>query len=183
MSVPAFRLTLLAATVLAACGSSSSSGRQSSPGRQSSTTAAATPAPRGDVFKGSITAATGRLAAKHGHVTVVLARPPLSAGTSTPLTLTIRGADCGGRSSCLRLLGHVTGQMTMVRSLPDVGHRFDLTARGTVSPLGHVRVQGTAAGTGFIRSGHTGLNLTLRGAGGTVTIAALSGPVPGHTDP
>ncbi len=177
MAARALPLTLLAATLVAACGSASDASQHAS-------TSAATPPPaRGDAFKGTITAATGRLAGDRGHVAIVLAHAPVGSNASTSLTLSIRGTSCAGHPSCLRLTGSLRGRMTLVHSLPDVGHRFEITARGTVKPLGHVTASGTAAGTGFIRSGHTGLNLTLRNATGTVTIEVQSGPVPGRTDP
>jgi len=178
MAVLALRLTLVAgAALLAACGAVSTSGQQHS------TTAATAPLARGRAFHGAITAATGRLAGEHGDVAIVLAHPPLGGNASTPVTLSIVGAGCGTQPHCLRLNGRLTGQMTLQHSLPDVGHRFKIAARGTVVPLGQVEASGLAAGTGFIRSGHTLLNLTLQGAGGTLTVAALSGPVPGRTDP
>ena len=178
MAVLALRLTLLAgASMLAACGAASPSGQPSS------TTTATVPPPRGDALRGTITAATGRLAGEHGDVAIVLSHPPLGGNASTSLTLSVVGAGCGAQPHCLRLNGRLSGRMTLQHSLPDVGHRFEIAARGTVIPLGRVEASGLAAGTGFIRSGHTGLNLTLQSAGGTVTVAALSGPVPGRTDP
>jgi hypothetical protein len=178
MAVLALRLTLVAgAALLAACGAASPSGQQHS------TTAATAPLAHGRAFHGAITAATGGLAGEHGDVAIVLAHPPLGGNASTPVTLSIVGAGCGTQPHCVHLNGRLTGQMTLQHSLPDVGHRFAIAARGTVVPLGQVEASGSAAGTGFIRSGHTGLSLTLQSAGGTVTVAALSGPVPGRTDP
>lgn len=162
------RATLLAlAAMTAACGASSHSGRHS-------TTAATAPTARGDAFHGTITAATGLLSGRRGDVTVVLAHPPRVANASTPVTLAIVGAGLRGR---------LRGRMIPQHSLPDVGHRFEIGARGTVAPLGPVQASGTAAGTGFIRFGHTALVLTLRSARGAVTVVGRSSPVPGRTDP
>ncbi len=179
MAVLALRLMLLAgATILAACGAASHSAHHGS------TTVATAPPPRGDAFHGTITSATGRLAGERGDVGVVLSHPPRSGGNpSTSLTISILGGGCGAQHHCLHLSGRLSGRMAVQRSLPDVGHRFDISARGTVTPLGAVQASGTAAGTGFIRTGHTGINLTLRSASGTVTIEGQSGPLPGRTDP
>jgi hypothetical protein len=181
MVVLALRGTLVAgATTLAACGATSPSREQTS---TTSTTAATAPAPRGDAFKGAITAATGRFAGERGDITIVLSHPPRGGDSSTSLTLSILGAGCGGRPHCVSLNGRLSGRMTLLHSLPDVGHRFDIGARGTVTSLGPVEASGITAGTGFIRIGHTELNLTLQSASGTVTVEGLSGPVPGRTDP
>jgi hypothetical protein len=178
MTVLALRSTLLAgATMLAACGSATPSGNQTS------TTPATAPATRGDALKGTITAATGRLAGERGDVSIVLSHPPRGGNASTSLTLSILGAGCAGQPHCLSLNGRLSGRMTLLHSLPDVGHRFDIGARGTVTPLGHVEATGITAGTGFIRSGHTELDLTLQSASGTVTVEGQSAPVPGRTDP
>ncbi len=177
MAVFALRSTLLVgATMLAACGAASSSVQQN---RTTATTASPS---RGDSFRGKITAATGRLAGERGDVRVVLAHAPRGKG-STSVTLSIIAAGCGGQPRCLRLNGRLSGRMTPERSLPDVGHRFEIGARGAITPLGQVEASGTANGTGFIRSGHTGLNLTLHGASGTVTIEGQSGPVPSFSEP
>jgi hypothetical protein len=178
MAVLAPTMPVLAwAVTLVACGAASPSDQRSL------TTAVTARPPRSDVFHGRITAATGALAHERGDVTVVLSHPRRGGNTSTSLTLSIRAAGCGGQTHCLRLNGHLSGRMTLQHSLPDVGHRFEIGARGTVTPLGHVEASGTAAGTGFIRTGHTGLSLVLRSASGKVTVDGQSGSVPGRTDP
>ncbi|HEY2650342.1 MAG TPA: hypothetical protein VGI50_00370, partial [Solirubrobacteraceae bacterium] len=131
----------------------------------------------------TIIGATGRFSGDGGSATVLLHRGPGSRNATTSVTISVQGASCRSAHDCLHLGGQLIGQITPQRSLADVGHSYVLTAAGTMSPLGHIRASGTAAGTGFIRSGHTRLTLMLRPSGGTVTMSGQSPEVPAFTAP
>jgi len=141
------------------------------------------PIPTADTFHATVSGASGRFSGDGGSATVLLRRGPGASGATTSVTLSVRGVRCRSARHCLHLGGQLTGQMTLQRSLPDVGHSYALTATGTMSPLGYVTAGGTAAGTGFIRFGHTRLTLTLSPSGGTVTLSGQSPEVPGFTQP
>jgi hypothetical protein len=134
-----------------------------------------------DRFAGRIVSGTGSFAGDHGSVVILLARGRTT--TSPSLTVTLRGRTCAGTDHCLRLSGTVAGTISERQTIPDVGRTFTIGASGTVGPLGATSVHGIGHGTGFILDGHEQLQLRLSAAGGTVSIAAQTGRVPGFTSP
>jgi hypothetical protein len=142
----------------------------------------ATGVPTKDTFSGAIVAASGALSGDRGTVTVLL-HVGSSATASRRLSLTIRGAACGARKSCVRLSGTPTGSLRARSSIPDTGHRYIVSASGPIAPIGRAAVTGTVTGTGFIRRGREQLRLTLRTAHGTITIDAQSAELPGFSSP
>jgi len=145
--------------------------------------ASKTPTPAKDSFTGRITAATGKFAGDTGNVRIVLAPGPGQA--IRHLGVTLQGTLCAAKTRCVILSGKLTGTLAPgPRRNPDVGRSFLIAATGgVVKPLGHVSATGTVQPTGFIANGHETLTLRLTAPGGTVTIAATSGPVPGFTSP
>jgi hypothetical protein len=141
------------------------------------------PTPVADTFHARVIGATGRFSGDGGSATVLLRRGPGPRNATTSFTMSVEGVRCRSARHCLHLGGQLIGRMTPRSSLADVGRSYLLTAAGTVSPLGHLRASGTAAGTGFIRSGHTRLMLTLHPSGGTVTLSGESPAVPAFTQP
>jgi len=142
-----------------------------------------TPAAVADTFHATVTGASGRFAGNHGTATIVLHRGLGSRSAQTSVTISFHGVSCHSARRCLRLEGQLAGMMTPQRSLTDVGHSYALTLAGTVAPLGHVSASGTATGTGFIRSGHTRLAVTLHAGAGTVRLSGQSAAVPAFTNP
>ena len=142
-----------------------------------------TPAAVADTFHATVTGASGRFAGNHGTATIVLHRGPGSRSAQISVTISFHGVSCHSARRCLQLDGRLTGQMTPQHSLADVGHSYALTAAGALAPLGHVSTSGTATGTGFIRTGHTKLAVTLHAGAGTVTLSGQSGAVPAFTNP
>jgi hypothetical protein len=136
-----------------------------------------------DTFHVTVIGATGRFSGDRGSATVLLSHGPGPRNATTSVTMSVHGVRCRSARHCLHLGGQLTGQMTPQRSLADVGRSYVLTAAGSMSTLGHVGASGTAAGTGFIRSGHMRLTLTLRPSGGTVTLSGQSPEVPAFTRP
>jgi len=179
MTARAFRLAplLLGVAALASWGVPDSSAHLGS------RLAEAVPVAAADTFHATVTGAAGRFSGDAGSAIVLLRRGASSGNGTTTVTLSIRGTGCRSARHCLDLRGQLAGQMTLQHSLADVGHSYVLTAAGTISPLGHVSASGTAAGTGFIRSGHTRLTVTLQPTGGTVTLSGQSPAVPGFTQP
>jgi hypothetical protein len=177
--IAALRLAslLFGAVAAASCGAAGGSHPGTSRPDPVPTAAAA------DTFHSTIVGATGRFSGDGGSATVLLRRGPGPRSATTSVTISVHGVSCRSAQHCLHLDGRLSGQMTPQRSHPDVGHSYVLTAAGTMSPLGHVGVSGTAAGTGFIRFGHTRLTLTLRPRAGTVTLSGRSPEVPGFTQP
>ncbi|MEA2370984.1 MAG: hypothetical protein QOH12_1378 [Solirubrobacteraceae bacterium] len=138
--------------------------------------------PAKDTFTGKITMATGRFASDHRPLKILLA--PGAGQAVGHVGLTIRGTVCTRKGACVALVGKLNGTLTPgPMKVPDAGRSFTIAATGTIKPLGHVSATGTVHGTGFIANGHESLTLRLTGPGGTVTIAATSGPVPGFTSP
>ena len=183
MIAPVTRCALLAAAAAAAlvafgCGSSATT--------MSATTTAASGltmprVPLRDRFIGSLSSGTGALG---GARDVVDARIQAPGTTGTRrLTLWILSTHCPAGSACAHLSGSLRGRLTPERSLPDVGHRYAVTARGSLHPLGAVTVVGTIAGTGNINFGFENLQLTLTGKGGSGRVSARSGRVPAFTSP
>jgi hypothetical protein len=99
------------------------------------------------------------------------------------LTLWIFSTGCRSGAGCVHLNGSLRGQLTPVRALPDIGHRYAITASGSLDPIGAVTASGTAAGTGNINSGVESLLLTLRGKLGSGRLIARSSRVPSFTSP
>jgi hypothetical protein len=145
------------------------------------TSARTGPARADDAFAGRIVQATGRAARARGAVTVHLR--PAAGGAVRPATVVVTGAPCRGRPRCLQLQGTLRGTLTAVRSLPDVGRRFALAARGSLAALGTVSATGTLAAPGNIRAGVETLTLSMRGHAATLMLVARSGAVPGFTGP
>lgn len=167
-----------ATLVAAACGSSAAT--------PSATTTAAPGltmprVPARDRFIGSLSAGTGTLAGA-GDVVEARLQAPGTTGTRQ-LTLWILSTRCRRGRACSHLGGSLRGQLTPEHSLPDVGHRYAVTARGSLHPLGAVTVTGTAAGTGNINFGFESLQLTLTGKDGSGRLIARSGRVPAFTYP
>jgi hypothetical protein len=95
----------------------------------------------------------------------------------------VAGRSCGGHKRCLRLAGTLSGTINNQPARPDRGQTFAIRASGAVAPLGTVSASGSGQGTGFIRNARESLRLTLLVRGGTVSITAESGRVPGFTSP
>jgi hypothetical protein len=141
------------------------------------------PTPVADTIHATVIGATGRFSGDGGSATVLLQRGAGPRYATTALTISLQGVSCRSPQHCLHLAGRLIGQMTPQRSLTDVGHSYVLSASGKMSPLGHVTASGAAAGTGFIRSGHTRLTLTLHSSRGAVTLNGQSPEVPAFTQP
>jgi hypothetical protein len=131
-----------------------------------------------DRFAGRIVSATGDFAGDHGTVVILLAP-----GANSTVIVDLRGQRCAGTRHCLRLSGMATGTISERQSIPDVGRTVTIRASGIVTPLGATSEAGTGQGTGFISSGHEQLQLRLSAAGGTVSVDAQTGRVPGFTSP
>jgi hypothetical protein len=139
-------------------------------------------APAKDSFVASVTAASGKFAGDHGGITIVLAPGP--GGLSRRLTVTLRGGSCGASKHCIAVSGKLTGSLTRgPAAVPDVGSSLRIRASGTIKSVGKVSATGTVHGTGFIARGQETLKLKLTAPGGTITIGADSGLVPGGTSP
>lgn len=137
--------------------------------------------PARDRFIGGLSAGTGALAGARDVVEARL-QAPGTTGTRR-LTLWILSTHCRAGSACAHLSGRLQGQLTPERSLPDIGHRYSVTAGGSLHPLGAVTATGTVAGTGNINFGFENLQLTLRGKGGSGRLSARSRRVPAFTYP
>ena len=169
-----------AALVASGCGSSAAT---------PSVTKTAAPAPTAgipnvparDRFTGTLTGGTGSLAGA-GDVLEARIRAPAANGTRR-LTLWILNTGCRAGSSCAHLSGSLLGQLAPVRTLPDIGRHYRITATGSLHPVGAVKATGTAAGTGNIRSGFELLQLALSGPRGSARLSARSARVPAFTSP
>jgi hypothetical protein len=145
--------------------------------------AAAAAVPPGDSFNGTITGARGAYNGDNGTVSVAVSVPPPGPRVRSAI-FTLAGARCRSVARCIRLSGKVHGTMTVVAGAnPDAGKQFAIAASGTVGPLGHVEVSGSAHGTGFIAQGRESLTVTLHGSSGSVTVTAQSRLVRGFTSP
>jgi hypothetical protein len=138
--------------------------------------------PARDQFKGSASAATGKLSGDHATVTVYL-KPGRTHGAGRPVTIVVVGRRCKGAAGCMNLNGRLRGVLTPQSSPPDAGRKFAISATGKIKPLGHVSATGMVYGTGFIRRGREGLQIKLRTSTGDMTIGAQSPIVPGFTSP
>jgi hypothetical protein len=83
----------------------------------------------------------------------------------------------------VQLRGTLTGTLTRMSTIPDVGASYALSASGRVKPLGHVSATGQVHGTGFIMRGHETLTVRLSNSRGEVDLQAQSPVVPGFTTP
>jgi hypothetical protein len=109
---------------------------------------------------------------------------PKNDQTTRRLVLTFTGRPCGKMPHCLRLAGTLTGTLTArAQQIPDIGTTYAISASGKLGRLGTVAATGTVQGTGFIRSGNEGLQLTLTARRGTLKISGSSALVPGFTSP
>lgn len=137
--------------------------------------------PSRDRFTGTLRHGTGSLA---GARDVVEARLQAADTTgSRRLTLWIVSTGCRAGSVCLHLSGSLRGQLTPLRTLPDIGRRYAVRATGSLHPLGVITATGTVAGTGNINRGFESLQLTLRGRRGSARMSARSSRVPAFTSP
>ena len=107
---------------------------------------------------------------------------PATNGTRR-LTLWIISTGCRAGSSCAHLSGTLRGELTPVRTLPDIGRRYKISATGSLHPVGSITASGTVAGTGNIMSGFESLQVTLRGPRGSARLSARSTRVPAFTSP
>jgi hypothetical protein len=137
--------------------------------------------PPHDRFTGTLRGGTGSLAGARDKLEVRL-QAPRSSGIRR-LTLWIISTGCPAGSTCVHLSGSLRGELTPVRTLPDIGRRYAITATGSLRPLGAVTARGTVAGTGNINSGFESLRLSLSGTHGSGRLSASSGRVPPFTSP
>jgi hypothetical protein len=135
-----------------------------------------------DSFRGTISIARGAFVGDNGRVSMQIGAGQSTTGTRTA-TLEISGRRCHGAQACVRLTGTLTGRLTRMSTIPDVGESFALSASGRVRPLGHVSATGQVHGTGFIMRGHETLTLRLSNSRGEVDLQAQSPLVPGFTSP
>jgi hypothetical protein len=104
-------------------------------------------------------------------------RPVVEAIESRALLSTgIGGASAFGANvshsttGSIRLHGTVHGQYLSQSRIPDVGTTYQLTGAGHVGGLGHASVTGEMHSLGFIAQGRAQGDLTLKRAGGTITL-------------
>lgn len=153
----------------------------------SSTTTSAAPGvavprvPPRDRFTGTLRDGSGSLAGA-GDVLEARLQSAAAAGTRR-LTLWILSTGCRAGSACVHLSGSLRGRLTPVRTLPDIGRRYAIAARGSLRPVGVVTASGTVSGTGNIELGFETLELTLSGGRGSARLSARSGRVPAFTSP
>jgi hypothetical protein len=139
--------------------------------------------PARDSFKGTISAASGAYKGDGGMVSIAIS-VPASGRFVRHATFTLNGPRCDRAQHCIRVSGKLSGTITVAGPWnPDVGKRFTIVAAGSVTGLGHVRVSGSALGTGFIAQGRESLTLMLHGPAGSVTVSAQSAVVGGFTSP
>lgn len=167
-----------AALVVTGCGHSATT---SSP---TTTVAPALTTPRvpaRERFVGTLRDGSGVLSAARDVLEVRL-QP---AGTTGPrrLTLGIVSMGCRAGGVCVHLIGRLQGKLVPVRTLPDVGRRYAITASGLVHPVGAMTAVGTIAGTGNAAFGYESLQLIVKVKGGSARLSARSGRVPGFTSP
>ena len=75
-----------------------------------------------------------------------------------------------------RLLGTIRGTYTMPQVPPDGGPAYNFQGRTTIGVSGDVTVSGTVRLPGLIVAGQASGALTLRNAGGSITLA-VTGPI------
>ena len=138
--------------------------------------------PSKDSFHGKITTARGSFVGDSGHVSLQVNVSQSSTATRTA-TVILTGRPCHGSGGCIRLNGVLTGTLTRMPTIPDVGASFAVRASGRIKPLGHVSATGLLHGTGFIMHGHETLTLRLSNSRGEVDLHAQSPAVPGFTSP
>lgn len=140
-------------------------------------------APARDAFKGTVSAANGAYSGEDGTALIAIGAPALGP-TVRHATFKVSGSRCHSTAHCIRLVGSFHGTITVTGPYnPDVGKQFTIAGSGTVNPLGHVEVTGTAHGTGFVAHGRESLQLRLDASRGSVTVTAQSGLVAGFSSP
>lgn len=133
-------------------------------------------------YDGTVTAASGRVAAQQGrHVTVTLTGffVPVPSGVDPfgTFAAVVRCVPPGNRCPA----GTVKGSWGTKRTLPDTGAAVTLKGRGHLRRLGIVKARGGVHGPGNIGAGQPVLTLRLRGHHGKLTITATAPTVPGFT--
>jgi len=167
-----------AALVASGCGGSA---KTSSASATAAPPVAVPRVPPRDRFTGALRDGSGSLA---GAGDVLEARLQAAAGAGTRrLTLWIVSTGCPAGAKCVHLSGRLRGQLTPVRTLPDIGRRYTITARGSLGPVGVATATGTVSGTGNINLGFESLELRLSGSRGSARLSARSGHVPAFTSP
>lgn len=173
----------MAAMLASGCGSSASTPsatKTAGPGATGPTVPAPN-VPARDRFTGTLSAGTGSLAGA-GDLVEARIQAPAASGTR-PLTMWILSTGCRPGSSCAHLSGSLRGQLIRVRTLPDIGRRYQITATGSLHPIGAVKATGVVGGTGNIMSGFESLQLALSGPHGSARLIASSARVPSFTSP
>jgi hypothetical protein len=182
---PRTRATLVAAAIAAiaalmvsGCGSSAAA-----PSRTKTAAPGATipRVPLRDRFTGTLGGGTGSLAGARDVLEARMQAPGIT-GTRR-LTLWVFTTGCRAGSACAHLMGSLSGRLTPVRTLPDIGRRYAITATGSLHPVGAVTATGTVAGTGNINFGFESLELTLSGTHASARLSAHSARVPSFTSP
>lgn len=178
MARPVLVAAVAAALAVSGCGQAATA--------PSATTTAAHPVtiprvPPRDRFIGTLSQGTGSLA---GAADVLEARLQAPGNTGIRrLTLWIVSTGCRDGSTCAHLTGSLRGRLVQVRTLPDIGRRYAITATGSLNPVGPIKATGSVAGTGNIVFGSESLELVLNGRRGSARLSARSGRVPGFTSP
>lgn len=124
---------------------------------------------------------TGSLAGARDVLEVRL--QPAGATGARRLTLWIVSTGCRAGAACVHLTGSLRGQLVPVRTLPDVGRRYAITAAGSLYPVGAITAAGMVAGTGNIAFGSESLQLILTGKRGSARLSARGARVSGFTSP
>jgi hypothetical protein len=70
----------------------------------------------------------------------------------------------------IHLHGTLQGQYQTNAPIPDTGTTYVLQGTGHVGGFGHASVTGNMHSLGFIAQGHAQGDLTVKGAGGTITL-------------
>jgi hypothetical protein len=127
-------------------------------------------------FTYTITGGTGLYAKDRGSGTVVI--------TTTP-GLTGPGNDTGSGQTtvtfglcCSTLSGEADGSGTFAQGPPDSGTQYDISASGTITPIGAATVSGSFGTPGFIAGVGASGTLTIVGSQGTLTLALISSTWP-----
>jgi hypothetical protein len=176
------RVALVAAASAALVGSGCGhAATTSSPATTAAAGVAAPRVPARDRFTGSLRGGTGSLAGARDALEVRL--QPAGRTGARRLTLWILSTGCRASDGCIHLSGSLRGHLTQVRTLPDVGRRYTISASGSLRPVGAITAAGTVAGTGNINFGFESLRLTMTGRRGSARLYARSSRVPAFTSP
>jgi hypothetical protein len=99
--------------------------------------------------------------------------------TNTASTPTNTDDLTTAQASTIDLAGKAKGLYTSTQGVPDTGTHYQLTASGTITPIGSAVVSGSFQTPGFIRGGVATGTLTLAGKRGTLTLKLTeAGPIP-----